>query len=248
MHSLQQAPQENKKIWWLIGSLAGVFLVVIIWVIWPKHPKDNSLELEAQSLLKNNSEAISSASFKNPIVPQISAVDHIWGNSDAKLGLIVYEDLSQSFAVNLDDSLEQLKKDYGASLKIAYRSFPATGSLGARAGLAFECAFLQEKGWEYRQSILGLTKNRPLLETDFLVLADQLSLDKGKFQSCLADEKKAEVVDSQIKEAAQYGVFGSPTLFVGEEMINGARPLTDFVDSNKDQIEGLKTIIERKLK
>ena len=248
MHSLNQAPKPDfKKIWWLVGALVFVVALVVVWCLWPKHPDADRQEVK--QLLKDNAPAISSASFKNELQPPaISVADHLWGDSQAKLGLIVYEDLSQSFAANLDQNLEQLKKDHSADLKIAYRPFFANGSEGLETAQAVDCAFAQGKGWEYRQEILAIVKSRSLSTDDFPVIAKKVGLDQKKFQACSADEKKAADLTAQTKEAAKYGIIGSPTLFVGDEMIIGARPLTDFVDSGGDHIEGLNTVVLRKLK
>ena len=48
--------------------------------------------------------------------------------------------------------------------------------------------------------------------------------------------------------AANFSVYGAPTVFIGEEMIVGARPYSNFTDSNGDEIEGLKQVIARQLK
>ncbi len=247
MHSLERPPQENKKIWWLVGSLAVMFILISVWLAWPNH-SEKQTQIEGEKLIKENSETIISASFKNSLMPEISSQDYLWGNQDAKLSLVVYEDLSQSFSADLDQSLEKLKKDYGNDLKIAYRSFPASGSFGLKAAQNFRCAFAQGKGWEFRQEILSIVKERSLLEEDFYLIAKKLELNQEKFKSCLGDQKVTNDLIEQTKEAAQYGVIGSPTLFIGDEMINGARPLADFTDSSNDKIEGLETIIQRKLK
>lgn len=247
MHSFEKPPQENKKIWWLVSGLALVIVLISVWAAWPNQPKKQN-NLDGQDLINENSDAITSASFKNSLVPEISPTDHLWGNKDAKLGLVIYEDLSQSFSANLNQSLEQLKKDYGENLKIAYRSFPASGELSLKASQALDCAFKEGKGWEFRQEVLDIVKTRSLVEEDFTLSAKKLKIDEAKFDICLADTKMTENLVSQTKEAAKYGIVGAPTMFIGDEMINGARPLTDFVDSSNDKIEGLNTVIQRKLK
>ena len=116
-----------------------------------------------------------------------------------------------------------------------------------QAAQAVECAFVKEKGWEFRQSLLEIVKSRSLLPEDFALIANKLGLSEEEFTTCLSDQQKAIDLAAQSKDAAKYGVIGAPTLFIGNEMINGARPLNDFVDSANDKIEGLNTIIQRKL-
>ncbi len=246
MNVMERPPKENKNIWWFVGALALVIILVVLWIVWP-HQSVSKNQEENQAPVTENNSATTSASFTNSVMPEISEADHLWGDKNAKLGLIVYEDLSKSFSGTLDQSLEQLKKDYSNSLKIVYRPFIINGSIGLRAAQAVECAFVKEKGWEFRQDLIEIVKSRSLLEEDFVLIANKLGLDEKEFSTCLADQQKAVDLATQSKDAAKYGVIGAPTLFVGDEMINGARPLNDFVDSADDKIEGLNTIIQRKL-
>ena len=247
MNVMERPPKENKNIWWFAGALVLVIILVVAWIVWPHKSVSKNPEENQQPVIENNVEATTSASFKNSVMPEIADADHLWGNKDAKLGLIVYEDLSQSFSGDLDQSLEQLKKDFSNNLKIVYRPFITAGSISLKAAQAVECAFAKEKGWEFRQSLIEIVKERSLLEEDFSLIANKLGLDEKEFSTCLANQQKTTDLASQTKDAAKYGVIGAPTLFVGDEMINGARPLNDFVDSGNDKIEGLNTIIQRKL-
>ena len=247
MNVMERPPKENKNIWWFVGALALVIILVVLWIVWPHQSVSKNQEENQVSVTENNSAAATSASFTNSVMPEISEADHLWGDKNAKLGLIVYEDLSKSFSGTLDQSLEQLKKDYSSSLKIAYRPFIVNGSISVQAAQAVECAFVKEKGWEFRQDLIEIVKSRSLLEEDFVLIANKLGLDEKEFSICLADQQKALDLANRSKDAAKYGVIGAPTLFIGDEMINGARPLNDFVDSANDKIEGLNTIIQRKL-
>ena len=246
MNVMERPPKENKNIWWFVGALILVIALVVIWVVWPRQSVSKNPEENLQPVTENNS-ATTSASFTNSLMPEIIDADHLWGDKNAKLALIVYEDLSKSFSGDLDQSLEQLKKDYNNNLKIAYRPFIVNGSISLQAAQAVECAFVKEKGWEFRQSLLEIVKSRSLLEEDFSLIANKLGLSEEEFTTCLSDQQKAIDLAAQSKDAAKYGVIGAPTLFIGDEMINGARPLNDFVDSANDKIEGLNTIIQRKL-
>lgn len=246
MNVMERPPKENKNIWWFVGALALVIILVVLWIVWP-HQSVSKNQEENQAPVTENNSATTSASFTNSVMPEISDADHLWGDKNAKLGLIVYEDLSKSFSGTLDQSLEQLKKDYSSSLKIAYRPFIVNGSISVQAAQAVECAFVKEKGWEFRQDLIEIVKSRSLLEEDFVLIANKLGLDEKEFSICLADQQKALDLANRSKDAAKYGVIGAPTLFIGDEMINGARPLNDFVDSANDKIEGLNTIIQRKL-
>ena len=64
----------------------------------------------------------------------------------------------------------------------------------------------------------------------------------------MTNQEKLAKIEELSREAEQYEVMGAPTIFIDNEMILGARPYEDYVDSNGEQVAGLKTIISKKLK
>lgn len=246
MNVMEKAPKEDNKIIWLIASVVVFVMIIAIWFFWPQGKEGNNPNLSEQVAEKQQT-ATSSASYKNALMPEIEKDDHLFGNNDAMLDIIVYEDLSQSFSGKLDDSLDKLKKEHEGDLKIAYRSLALNGPLSIKTAQAVECAFLKEKGWDFRKSVIDIVRERTILDEDFALIANKLGLNEEEFSTCLLDPKKTSELATEAKNAAKYGVIGAPTIFIGDEMINGARPLEDFVDSSNDKIEGLKTIINRKL-
>ena len=50
-----------------------------------------------------------------------------------------------------------------------------------------------------------------------------------------------------MEDANTIGVIGTPTIYINDEIYNGAMPLDDFSDSQEIEREGLRSIIARQL-
>jgi len=50
------------------------------------------------------------------------------------------------------------------------------------------------------------------------------------------------------ENAKQFSVYGAPTIFIGNDLIIGARPYEDYLDETGAKIAGLKTLVAEKLK
>jgi len=133
-------------------------------------------------------------------------------------------------------------------LAVVVRPFLTKNStLTKEAALAVACAGT-EKWTAMRALLFTKAKNNNLSFTEFGNYAKELGIDEKPFASCLTNQAKSAKIEKLSTEAESYNVLGAPTIFIGDEMILGARPYEDYTDSNGDNIEGLKTVIDKKLK
>jgi protein-disulfide isomerase len=134
-------------------------------------------------------------------------------------------------------------------LTIIFRPFiPKNSPLAKVSALAVDCAGDQGKWREMRALLFDRAKAENLNFSDFGKYANQLGLEEKAFSACLTNQEKSLKIEGLNAEAKGYNVLGAPTIFIGDEIILGARPYDDYVDSNGDNIEGLKTVIENKIK
>jgi len=181
--------------------------------------------------------------------PILSEDDIYVGRKGADLKIFVYEDYTDVFSAELDKSLVQAKEDFGNDVLFVYRPFNIKHDGAAvKAALALGCAYEQNKGDVWRERYFKALVNNNLPIDNFDNWVDGLKLNKDNFQACLINQSKKERIEEIMLQAASYSVYGAPTIFVGDEMIVGARPYQTFTDSNGDKIEGLKQVIERQLK
>ena len=92
------------------------------------------------------------------------------------------------------------------------------------AAHAARCAGEQGKFWEMRDKLIV---NANSLGPDrFNALADELKLDRPRFQKCLADEKYKAEIEKDMADADAAGVNGTPTFVIGRlkgDEVDGVR-------------------------
>jgi protein-disulfide isomerase len=188
-------------------------------------------------------------SFSLEYKGKISDLDIIDGNQEADLSIIVYENYLDSFSYQLTDILKKASNDFSNNLKYIYRPFVPKGDpLSFQAALFVACANEQKKGLDARNLFFSDIDRQGFSLVDFNQYADKLTLNREELSNCLKSEEKQRLLEELQTEISQAFILGSPTLIVGDELINGARPYDNFVDSNGDSIEGLSSVIARQLK
>ena len=161
------------------------------------------------------------------------------GSSAASLTIIEFTDFECPFCAKFhQETFPQIKKEYidTGKVKIVVKNFPLSIHKNAQiAAEAGECAFEQEKFWEYKDTLF---KNQEALEVDDLKkYARDLGLDSQKFDNCLDSGKYKDEVQADLKEGEEAGVTGTPTFLIEEKEIVGAQPFSEF-----------QKIVEEKLK
>jgi len=188
-------------------------------------------------------------SFSVANLPVRTEEDFFTGPGDEAADIIVYEDYADSYSADFADILNQAKNEFGDKINLVYRPFNvASASLSDTAALAVRCAADQNQGEPYRAKVFEAFKAGQLSQDKLTVLAVATGVNKEDFASCLTNSEKRKKIEESMANAENFSVTGAPTVFVGDEMIVGARPYETFTDSNNDEIEGLKQVIARQLK
>jgi protein-disulfide isomerase len=227
--------------------LAGAFF----FMYYNKNNEGSNLETNDIDQLKeiNKENIIKAQSYKAPSLRAVDDSDVYLGSLDNdNLQVIVYEDYSNTFSAQYKKSLDQLITEYADRVVLAFRPFSVSNNgLSSEANQSLLCAQDQDKYLDFREEVFKRLNDSNLYEQDLYTIAGDLSLNEEQFSSCLKDNDYLAKVNSLSKEANDFGVFGAPTTFVGNELVIGAREWEDSIDSNGEQIEGLKTIVEKHL-
>lgn len=179
----------------------------------------------------------------------INEGDHIIGNADAPVQMIIYSDFECPYCARFVDTIEKVKAGFGDKVAITFRHFPLVFHKEAMpAAVASECAAEQGKFWEMHNKLFEDNENKKFNKEEFKNDAKELGLDQAKFNQCLDTNKYKEKVQKQMLEGKNAGVTGTPTTFVNGEFVIGATPFEDYKDSEGRQQLGMKKIIEGKLK
>jgi len=186
--------------------------------------------------------------YSAPSSPVLKNDDKIFGSRDAKVKVFVYEDNASIYSANLAETLDKVYLENKDNVAIIVRPFITNNSsFSKESALALECAGDQNKWQEMRALLFAQVKNDSLNLVDTSPYIEQLSLSGEAFNSCLTNGEKSAKIERLSAEAINYSVLGAPTIFIDNEIILGARPYEDYIDSNGDNIKGLKTLISRKL-
>lgn len=124
-------------------------------------------------------------------------------------------------------NLPALLRRYGDRVRYVVRNYPIP-QLHPRApfsAIAAECAFDQDKFWEYHDRLFA-TDNHD--DATLKQIARELRLDARRFDRCLDRGETAARVDADIRDGNAAGVTGTPTLFVNGRPVEGFVPLEVF--------------------
>ena len=179
--------------------------------------------------------------------PEINSEDVIIGSPTAPLKIFVYEDYSDVYSARLASTFEKIEAEHYGRLVFVFRPYAAATELARVSALAVDCSLEQDKWKEMRALLFARAESGGLSKENLDSYADQIGLDKQAFDNCLTKKEKSEKIEQDALLAASYGVIGTPTSFIGDEVVLGARPYEDFTDSSGDRIEGLKAMVAKKL-
>jgi protein-disulfide isomerase len=141
----------------------------------------------------------------------LSSFDHVEGTGDWTL--IEYSDFDCPFCKQFHPTTKQVLKDYDGKIKLAYKNFPLNiHPQAAKNALAAECAGEQGKFFEFGDKLFeNQSTTAADSSTDSVVkLAEELGLDKTKFQSCMDNQTYKDNVQAQSAEAQALGCTGTP--------------------------------------
>ncbi len=242
---------EAKKTVKFISILAVAAVVIFSLVIYFNNRiesrEKNAPESMAEVKLIPNLE--NQQSFVAANMPLIEKNDFTSIHYNDVLNVIVYEDYADLFSADFSASLARAQTDFNEQINIAYRPFNVSNSdLSRESAIAVRCAADVKQGEQFRSKVFSSVQENKFSADSLMVIAEGLGLNKEDFQACLTNIEKKEKIEQQIASADNFSVYGAPTVFVGDEMVVGARPYETFTDSNGDEIEGLKQVIERQLK
>lgn len=242
--SLFQIIKKNKQ--YSLPAIVAVLVVIIALItIFVSREKTSSRFFDSLSALDKETKTQSYAAAKTPV---LKADDKISGSPEAPLKIFVYEDYTSAYSAALADTLDKIRAEAGDKIALIFRPYILNNNLSAvTAAAAVDCAKDQTKWREMRALLFARAKNKQAAPADLDSYIKQIGLNGADFKACLTNEEKSGKIEQLVTEAKSYSVQGAPTMFIGQDIILGARPYDNFVDSNGDQIEGLKAVIDKKL-
>ncbi len=167
------------------------------------------------------------------------------GSPDAPLTIVEYSDFLCPYCTSAAlQTVPQIEEEYVAAgrVKLVWKQFPLPGLHGEScivAAVASECAAEQNAFWEYHDMLFLNNKNVTFNIENLKLFAQDLGLDTEKFNACLDEGKYMDKVAADYDEAERRGATGTPTFFVGQTMVVGAKPYEDFKNAIEDELAKL---------
>ena len=175
---------------------------------------------------KGHDHALHSATAPRAATPRAEAPSQ--GPTSAKVTVEVWSDFQCPFCSRGNATVKQLREKYGDKIRIVFRHAPlpmhGNARLAAEASMA---ANAQGRFWEFHDALFQ--QQRALDRASLEQLAQKLGLDVERFKRSLDTHEFAGYVEADVVESRSRGISGTPTFFVNDTAVVGARPMEDFV-------------------
>ncbi len=170
--------------------------------------------------------------------------DHILGDANARMSLVVYMGVGDPFSVRMYPMLQQLVDYYRGHLNVVYRHLPLNFQPTSQTGAeAMECA-AELKGhaafWSYANKLYAEPER-----TDYTAIAAQVGLDPSEMATCIFRGTRKQHVKQDSEGGTAAGVDGTPTSFLIDTLgkkqwvIQGAQPIESFRSTIDDAVKSL---------
>ncbi len=228
----QEQPQASDKLLMVFGIAIVLFVFVLLLLIFLGKPSAQKITNDTNATtpaveVTNQTSSISTSPFgsSSSKTPVSIAGKPIYGASNPKVLLVVFDDFQCPFCSRFHPSVKQALSDHPSSLGLVIKNFPLSIHENARkAAEAYECALDQGNEFGLKMADTLFLSQSDLSESALKSYAKNIGLDPIKFDSCLASGVKASLIETDYQEGISLGVSGTPTSFIGNQKIVGAQP------------------------
>lgn len=154
------------------------------------------------------------------------------GSPSAPVTVIMFSDFQCSACSATHPILQKVLSEYGDKIRFVVRNFPLTAihENSFQAAIAANAAQAQGKFFEYTEV---LYRNQDALDSASLKkYAGELGLNLPQFELDLQSERLAEAVRKDMADGKNYGITGTPTIFV-----NGVKVRVITAEGFRDAID-----------
>ncbi|MGI6395397.1 MAG: DsbA family protein [bacterium] len=170
------------------------------------------------------------------------------GPEDAPVTVINFSDFQCPFSKKSVELMSKMMKNYDGKIKYVFKHFPLGFHKFAKpAALASIAAQKQGKFWEYYAKLFDELKN--INEENLVKWASELNLDMEQFEKDRNSEKAGKILQDDISQGMNFGVRGTPTLFINGKRIVGANNtkieeliISQIAEGEKLKAKGMKDV------
>ena len=157
--------------------------------------------------------------------------DPTFGVSNPQLTIMEFSDFSCPACKLAAPAIKEAVSAYADKVELIYNDFNIGHQWSEKSAEAGECAFAQGKFWEFYD--LVFQKQDEWADASdaidkFKSYAKEIGLEESKFNSCLDSGETADKVAYDMKEGQAKKIVSTPTFFIGDQMVVGARTAEEF--------------------
>ena len=169
-----------------------------------------------------------------PVVQNISVDDDpSQGTANSPVTIVMFSDFQCPSCSATHPVLKKVMAEYPGKIKFVVRDFPLESihENAFSAAIAANAAAKQGKYFEYIELLYGDQEH--LGKDAYLKFAEKLGLNQKKFELDLNDKAVADEIRKDIADGDEYGVGGTPTIFINGVKVRRATPegLRQAIDS-----------------
>jgi protein-disulfide isomerase len=167
--------------------------------------------------------------------PPLEDLDHVRGERDAPLELVMFGDFQCPFCLGAQSSLRRVRERLGERLLFGFRHLPIPERhpLAPMAAEASEAAAAQGRFWDYHDALYAI---QPKLSREtMLEAARDLGLDADRIDAELEAGAHRDRVARDVASAEASGATGTPTFFVNGIRLYGAYDASSLVEALEEE-------------
>ena len=124
--------------------------------------------------------------------------------------------------------LDRVIETYGDQVQFVWRDFPIITAFSPEAAQAAQCAYDQDKFWEYHDYLYE--RAHSLRVGDLKFYAGELGFDSIAFKQCLDSGQHRATVEKDLQDAFDRRFRGTPSFLVNEQPLAGP-PTFEYLQS-----------------
>jgi len=211
---------SEKKV--LLASLVVLFAAIAAALLW-------SSVYRAQTLFPAGTLPASlAATTIEPKSPPIRPTDPTRGSQDKNAVTIVeFADYACVYCRVTDMEITRVIENETVPIRLVWRDLPITDDHpdSLMAAAAGRCAGDQNKFWDMHDAMIA---SQSLSIAALREMAQTVGLNTNTFNACLSSGKYISPIQDDVTLARSHGITGTPTLFIGKEVLTGTINANDI--------------------
>lgn len=153
---------------------------------------------------------------------------HATGPADAPVTVVEFGDFQCPSCVIAEATNQEIRKRYPKQVRFVFRQYPLTKfhQFAEKAAEAAECAADQNKFWQMHDRMYQAYGELAVVQLKYY--AQDIGLDRAKFNTCLDSGAKVQRVQQEIDDARAMVITATPTFFINKQKHVGGLTMGEF--------------------